>query len=488
MQQKYMNKISNKKSLRLYFMGYLALMGFLLMLFFILFSTSREKEIILKANKEAGIILAENLASNCVYGFISADSSVLDNILLGARQQENVLYAEIKKTGKNPKVLAQYAIDEFKVREIDVSPDNTEGQNTIQGASLRIFEIVTPVKIVSYEIDEDMMFMEADALLPKKEVVTKNVGYVRIGWSLEKTYLQYERDKWLIVTITGILIIIFSIFYYLQLTKMVINPLKRFTEGAGVVEKGNLGFRFEIHDRDEIGELMEAFNRMADSIEVQQETILKHERLAAIGRTMASVAHEIRHGFQKILVKAEVIQTADRKAVSNIVKEILSMSEKMNSILKFTKTEKLNLQNTYALDIMDAVSHDFSNEVDAGRCKISVLRNMNPKIILDRSQLHVAISNLVRNSIDSCDVNGEITMSIDQNDNYVDFIVNDKGMGMDEETKRRAFEAFFTKKKRGYGLGLSIVETVALAHKGIVIINSEPGKGTEIRIRIPKSV
>jgi len=485
---KSINDFGGGKGLRLYFIGYLALMGLLLMAIFIYLFVSRERETILNANKAAGIILAENLASNSIYGFISTDKVILESILAGVKKQEGVLYAEIKEVRVNAKVLAQYGIGEYNVEEINVAPESTVGIEKMRGGSIPVYEIISPVKIVSYDLEEELMFLDRNEAGVKKENDVKIVGFVRIGWSLEKTYDKFQRDKWFIIFVTGLLIIIFSMFHYYQLTKVVINPLKHFIKGAGNVEGGNLEYRFTDMKHDEIGELMNAFNRMADSIQVQQETIVKHERLAAIGRTMASVAHEIRHGFQKILVKMEVIPTTDRDAITTLIDEILNMSEKMNSMLKYTKTEKLNLENANAQDVLDLVAHDFKNLASEKNCKLTVLYSANPIVRLDKSQMYVALANLVRNALDSGFEQLNIDLFLEERGNDIDFVVKDNGCGMDEETRERALEAFFTRKKRGYGLGLSIVETVALAHKGRVIIDSELGKGTTIKIRIPRSV
>ena len=123
-----------------------------------------------------------------------------------------------------------------------------------------------------------------------------------------------------------------------------------------------------------------------------------------------------------------------------------------------------------------------------------------PKIHADPNQIHQAVLNLAVNARDAMPEGGTLTLGTDDVDGdvvrkkfpevggkrYVELCVSDTGTGMDEETRRRIFEPFFsTKGSGGQGLGLAVVYGIVNSHRGVIDLESEPGKGTTFRIYLP---
>jgi signal transduction histidine kinase len=109
----------------------------------------------------------------------------------------------------------------------------------------------------------------------------------------------------------------------------------------------------------------------------------------------------------------------------------------------------------------------------------------------DPQAVRALLSNLVENSMDACrmDENAsehKVTVSVSGLPNHVEFEVEDNGIGMDQETRDKAFTLFFSSKGTGTGLGLFISDRIATAHGGTIDLESKPGEGTRFVVRLPR--
>jgi signal transduction histidine kinase len=110
-------------------------------------------------------------------------------------------------------------------------------------------------------------------------------------------------------------------------------------------------------------------------------------------------------------------------------------------------------------------------------------------IMGNATELREALANIMLNAVQSIDEDGRITVNVSRNNNHTDLTVTDTGSGMNEETRKRLFDPFFTTRgAEGTGLGMSMVDAIAIRHRGKVIIESEEGKGTSVTLRFPLSI
>jgi signal transduction histidine kinase len=108
-----------------------------------------------------------------------------------------------------------------------------------------------------------------------------------------------------------------------------------------------------------------------------------------------------------------------------------------------------------------------------------------PKVVADPSQLYQVIVNLTVNAIQAIKGNGILKIETFSDKDYVYFTIEDNGIGMDRETMDKIFIPFFTTKKDGTGLGLSVVHGIITNHNGKIDVESEPGKGTKFTVKLP---
>ncbi len=238
-------------------------------------------------------------------------------------------------------------------------------------------------------------------------------------------------------------------------------------------------------------------------VEEKTKKLLETERLAAIGQTVGGLAHAIKNiaggltGGAFVLEKG--IDLHNEKYLHegwDMVKGNLARIKGMAlDLLSYTKERDPDYQlldpNSLAQEIADlmlprARENDVSLEVESDESLLQVW--------LDPEGIHRCLLNLVTNAIDAC-INIDITQrqgrvllrTLKTEGWAVEFQVVDNGCGMDEETKEKIFQRFFsTKGSRGTGLGLMITKKIIDEHEGAIEFDSEKGKGTRFVIRLPE--
>jgi len=224
--------------------------------------------------------------------------------------------------------------------------------------------------------------------------------------------------------------------------------------------------------------------------------------LTSLGLLLGSMSHGIRgvltaldggiYRLETGLKKGNQEQVQDAlEVVKNMIHRIRSM---ILDILYYTKERELNWARVNVLD--------FSNQV-ASLIKLKAEKyNIEFSYDFDQSEIFfetdpgtvsAALVNLLENSIDAClddkstDKSHRVVFQVHENENDIIFEVDDNGIGMDKETQEKLFTLFFSSKgHRGTGLGLFVANQIIEQHGGSIEVDSEPGKGSRFRIKLPK--
>ena len=215
----------------------------------------------------------------------------------------------------------------------------------------------------------------------------------------------------------------------------------------------------------------------------------EREGLAVIGEMAAVLAHEIRNPLGSIKGFAQYLSekgTEGKRELGVIIDEAGRLERLTEDLLLYARpsevrAEKFNLLETVG-DMMRLPGSDHA-KMAAIRINASIPSDI--VMISDKEKVKQILSNLLQNSVDAVSEGGLIELGAEQVDDKIIIIVRDNGCGMDAETRSRAFNSFFTSKPKGTGLGLAIVDRLAKALGGRIEIESEPGKGTGVRITLP---
>jgi len=236
-----------------------------------------------------------------------------------------------------------------------------------------------------------------------------------------------------------------------------------------------------------------------------EDQLLQRQRLEALGRVGAGVAHDLNNMLGAISASIDFLSRlpADRPVGSSDVKDSIAdirtalsqASELARGILKFARGRSrghaLVDLSVVCQEVIRLAHHTFDRA-------ILLEQNIHPNLIVsgDQAELHQVIMNLCLNARDAMPAGGTLRIRAELVDPApgerarVRIAIEDSGTGMDEATRDRIFEPFFTTKPdgAGFGLGLSTVREVVNMHGGEVLVQSAPGKGTSFFIYLPASV
>ncbi len=223
-----------------------------------------------------------------------------------------------------------------------------------------------------------------------------------------------------------------------------------------------------------------------------QTHLARHQRLSAMGKMVASLAHQIRTPLSAAILyngnlsQPNLDEATKQQFVNKVADRLHQLEQQVRDMLIFVKGDsKMAHRLTVAELILELVS---ATEVVVNSHQVNlVIENhaATEEIICSKDSLIGALQNLVNNAVEAADNHCEILISTRVNNKNLILSVADNGPGMDKATLAKVAEPFFTSKTHGTGLGLSVVQAVTKAHKGQMNIQSEPGMGCRIELTLP---
>jgi signal transduction histidine kinase len=233
--------------------------------------------------------------------------------------------------------------------------------------------------------------------------------------------------------------------------------------------------------------VMGSFQTLGNEIKSLREQLIVKERFAALGEISAGIAHEFRNpmgvitGYARLLLKGFDETDRRREIVQGILKEIEGMNRVMEELLRFSRSEPVNKMNLSITKLIGEVIHDY-NEPE----HIHFTSN-EPFIVRgDETLLKQAINNLLQNAKEAgSEVWINVERGISSGKEGLFISVRDNGGGIEVDDIDKIFMPFYTKKAEGLGIGLSIVQKVAMAHGGTVDVESKKGHGSTFRLFLP---
>lgn len=315
------------------------------------------------------------------------------------------------------------------------------------------------------------------------------------------------------------------------LERRVARPVAALVDGMERAESGELGARVDSLGGGEFAFLAGSFNRMLSRLEdltaglearVRQATrdladknrelqhvnqrlwhaqleIGRSERLATLGQMAATIAHELGTPLNSVLgytqlLRREELPPDQAEKLAIVESQVQRMIETIRSVLDRTRDRPLDRPPVEVAPIVAEALELVSTRLAARRLTArSEVPPELPPVPGDALELRQVLLNLLSNAIDATEPPGRITVRaalVPPNGvarHYLELAVEDSGHGMAPDELRRVFEPFYTTKApgRGTGLGLVIVDHIVRAHGGQLLVESKPGQGTTMRVRLP---
>jgi len=249
--------------------------------------------------------------------------------------------------------------------------------------------------------------------------------------------------------------------------------------------------------RKEISVLRVSKRKLKTDQKKFQRQLIEYEKLSALGRLTANVAHEIRNpitvigGFSDKIKESPSFGTNERELIEIISLEAKRLEDILREVLIFSnkpffKKEKCDI-NSIIMECLDFYKDIFDKRSVTARTEISDVAD----IYIDKKQVKEGIGNLISNAVDAMPDGGSLTITTQEKSlrgkNYVTVKITDTGTGISDKNMLMIFEPFFTTKvtKKETGLGLSITKKIVEGHGGFIKTDSKVGKGTVFTLYFP---
>ena len=306
-------------------------------------------------------------------------------------------------------------------------------------------------------------------------------------------------DRQILVAIIGTSLIGIAIIFFVVVSgsyfiNSIVNPVGQISETAKKIAEGDFNAKIEKKTDDEIGELCETINYMADELGATER--MKNDFIS-------SVSHELRTPLTAIKGWAEMLEDSSKdrsidsktleRGMGVIIGETERLSVMVEELLDFSRLQsgRMVLQ-PMKLDIIAELSEAvLTFEQRAIREKKALIYNENDDIIPvmgDKNRLRQVFVNIIDNALKYSDEGGSVIISAIRLENgFVDIVVKDTGIGIPADQLEKVKTKFFkgNATRRGSGIGLAVADEIIRMHGGEILLDSVEGEGTTVTIRLP---
>jgi signal transduction histidine kinase len=238
------------------------------------------------------------------------------------------------------------------------------------------------------------------------------------------------------------------------------------------------------------GYLAERLRRTGGQLAVARERVEQAERMAALGRLAAGLAHEIRNPLSSIAGSVQLLKSGshldqeDRQLCEIVQREAARLNDLVTDMMDLARPRKpapvaVNLA-AVAAEVVRLVS-----SVGRASSDVSVDYSGPERVMIhaDPGQLRQLVWNLVRNAVQASSAGDEVRVRVHRDaEGRVEFSVADEGIGIDPRSREQLFDAFFTTRSKGTGVGLAVVKRIADEHGFSIDVESERGHGAIFRV------
>lgn len=228
-------------------------------------------------------------------------------------------------------------------------------------------------------------------------------------------------------------------------------------------------------------------------VEVNQQ-LAQNERVATLGRVAAQVAHEVRNPLAGLLLYSEHLKgkingklpNGDAQLIDKIIDTINNLTATTEQILNYARPVTLAPRRVDLNEVARDATQLLSSEIAAHSIETKLDLDSSPVTgMLDEPSIRATTLNLVLNAVQAMPAGGHLTISTSSNEGKLVMLISDTGSGMSADQIKQIFEPFNTTKSRGLGLGMPYAQKIIQQHGGQIVVESQPGKGTDVRIELP---
>ena len=320
----------------------------------------------------------------------------------------------------------------------------------------------------------------------------KYLGVVRVRLSVAQLYEKAMYSAFLVLALVMVFVFIGSVLGTIVSRRMV-KPLTAVTQGLEAVGRGEMTdfSPVPVKNRDEIGRLSVTFNQIMTELaekKMLEEEIAMSEKLVALGRITAGVAHEVNNPLAGLLNCIDTLREHpnDKEMIDRylpvIDQGLHQIKDIVHNLLVGLKIEEGD--EIESIDHLDKLHELITAEI-GGRDINVIWDNIADKDLQIPGKLEQIVFNLLKNAVEVLPDGGTVTFKMYLNGAYLNIEVSDDGPGIPSKIRSQLFDPFFTTKPNGTGLGLWVVYRLTQNLEGIIEVESEKDEGTTFHVSVP---
>jgi two-component system, NtrC family, nitrogen regulation sensor histidine kinase NtrY len=369
-----------------------------------------------------------------------------------------------------------------------------------------IAEQISPGSARQLMIDKKSFFIDREnigsytflsAYTPVRNIDNHLLGYLNLPYFAKQEEIRREISG-LISAFANIYIImiVITVMLALLLSRYITKPLQQIGNQFSRIKIGNKNAKIEWTRKDEIGRLVEEYNRMIDEMEKSAELLARSERESAWRQMARQVAHEIKNPLTPIKLSMQLLMRAWndkapdwevrlKRFSQTLIMQIDTLSSIASEFSDFAQMPEPQIQE---FDIIPLVQQSFSLYRDQSDCDIIFETDLQECFIkADPNQILRVFNNLIKNALQAIpgDRQGEIRIKLAIIGAACEISFQDNGTGIANDRQTRIFSPNFTTKTAGMGLGLAMVKNIIENSSGRIWFKTAPGEGTTFFVSLP---
>jgi signal transduction histidine kinase len=335
------------------------------------------------------------------------------------------------------------------------------------------------------------------AYMPFRDDNGKVLGYINFPYYGKQRSIRNDISYFLVALVNVyVLLIIGAAVAAVLLSRSITNPLAIITQNLKKVSLSKKNNPIVWANKDEIGVLVEQYNRMIGELEQSANLLAKSEREDAWREMAKQVAHEIKNPLTPMKLSIQHLQRAlidnrddlpelTKKVTSRMIEQIDTLSNIATAFSDFARMPIGKFNQVCLKDVLENVADLFKTD----ELEISMqTQGAYFDVYADKEQMIRVFNNIIKNAIQSIpeNVKGLITISLEEKDDICIVKINDNGVGIPEDRYNKVFEPNFTTKSSGTGLGLAMSKSIVENAGGKIWLSSVVNEGTTFYIELPK--
>lgn len=336
------------------------------------------------------------------------------------------------------------------------------------------------------------------AYLPLYNNEGELLAYINLQHFGQQQGVEFQIKQFLeAIMNVSILLLALSVIFALFISTWVTSPLRRLQESLSGIQLGKFNKPIAYNAKDEIGTLVEDYNRKLEELAFTTQKLAQSERESAWREMAKQVAHEIKNPLTPMKLSLQQLQRVYspenplskeqlNKISNSLIEQIDALAKIANEFSNFAKLPKATIQELHLNTLIQTIVALYQQE---DKVKITFTSTvMDAYIQGDKDLLVRVFNNLITNAIQSvpADRIGEIQMALEEKQDSYLLAIRDNGSGISEDVKASIFVPYFTTKSTGTGLGLAMTKQIIEQHHGKIWFETKINEGTTFFVELER--